>query len=123
MQSLLLLPRVRWSEGARKTFASGHVEEGQTTSCAEKSYNCTEGRKVQRVEKYGKYGLYDNNGAPYCKPCGKKMDETREDSLTKHVTSGIHDTACAKHIPQEVCTHSAEVPWGLAGVGCSLHGK
>ena len=37
---------------------------------------------AQRVEKYGKYGLYDNNGALYCKPCGKKMDETREDSLT-----------------------------------------
>ena len=41
---------------------------------------------AQRVEKYGKYGLYDNNGALYCKPCGKKMDEAREDSLTKHVT-------------------------------------
>ena len=23
---------------------------------------------AQRVEKYGKYGLYDNNGKPYCKP-------------------------------------------------------
>ena len=32
---------------------------------------------AQRVEKYGKYGLYDNNGRLYCKPCGKKMDETR----------------------------------------------
>ena len=53
---------------------------------------------AQRVEKYGKYGLYDNNGALYCKPCGKKMDETREDSLTKHVTSGIHDAVCANHI-------------------------
>ena len=29
---------------------------------------------AQRVEKYGKYGLYDNNSALYCKPCGKKMD-------------------------------------------------
>ena len=52
---------------------------------------------AQRVEKYGKYGLYDNNGALYCKPCGKKMDETWEDSLTKHVTSGIHDAACANY--------------------------
>ena len=26
------------------------------------------------------------------------MDETRGDSLMKHVTSGIHDVACAKHI-------------------------
>ena len=26
------------------------------------------------------------------------MDETREDSLTKHATSGIHDAACANHI-------------------------
>ena len=34
---------------------------------------------AQRVEKYSKYGLYDNNGALYCKPCGKKVDETRED--------------------------------------------
>ena len=53
---------------------------------------------AQRVEKYGQYGLYDNNGRLYCKPYGKKMDETREDSLTKHVTSGIHDVVCAKHI-------------------------
>ena len=53
---------------------------------------------AQRVEKYGKYGLYDNNGKLYCKPCGKKMDETREDSLTRHVISGIHDAACAKVI-------------------------
>ena len=53
---------------------------------------------AQRVEKYGKYGLYDNNGKLYCKPCGKKMDETREASLTRHVISGIHDAACAKVI-------------------------
>ena len=53
---------------------------------------------AQRVEKYGKYGLYDSNGVLYCKPCGEKMDETREDSLTKHVASGIHDAACANHI-------------------------
>ena len=26
------------------------------------------------------------------------MDASREDSLTKHVTSGIHDVACSKHI-------------------------
>mmetsp|Transcript_28989 Transcript_28989/g.48143 ORF Transcript_28989/g.48143 Transcript_28989/m.48143 type:complete len:120 (-) Transcript_28989:399-758(-) len=39
-----------------------------------------------------------NNGALYCKPCGKKMDETQEDSLMKHVTSGNHDVVCAKHI-------------------------
>ena len=26
------------------------------------------------------------------------MDETRKDSLMKHVTSGIHDVACAKHL-------------------------
>ena len=37
---------------------------------------------AQWVEKYGKYGLYDNNGRLYCKPRGKKMDETPEDSLT-----------------------------------------
>ena len=53
---------------------------------------------AQRVEKYGKYGLYDNNGKLYCKPCGKKMDETQEDSLTRHVISGINDAACAKLI-------------------------
>ena len=48
---------------------------------------------AQRVEKYGQYGLYNNNGRLYYKPCGKKMDETGEDSLTKHATSGIHDVA------------------------------
>ena len=47
---------------------------------------------AQRVEKYG---LYDNNSRLYCKLYGKKMDETREDSLTKHVTSGIRDVVCA----------------------------
>ena len=26
------------------------------------------------------------------------MDETQEDSLMKHVTSGNHDVVCAKHI-------------------------
>ena len=36
---------------------------------------------AQRVEKYGKHGLYDNNGKLYCKACGKKMNETREDSV------------------------------------------
>ena len=53
---------------------------------------------AQRVKKSGKYGLYDNNGRLYCKPCGKKVDETQKGSLTKHVTSGIHDVLCAKHI-------------------------
>ena len=53
---------------------------------------------AQRAENYGKYGLYDNNGALHCKPRGKKMDATQEDSLTKHVTSGIRDVACANHI-------------------------
>ena len=53
---------------------------------------------AQRDEKYIKYGLYDNNLALYYKPYGKKMDETREDSLTKHVTSRIHDAACANDI-------------------------
>ena len=43
-------------------------------------------------------GLYDDNGKLYRKPCGKKMDETREDSLTKHITPGFHGVACAKHI-------------------------
>ena len=52
---------------------------------------------AERVVKFGMYSLYDNNGKLYCKPCGKKMDETREDSLTKNVTSGFHDVACAKH--------------------------
>ena len=34
---------IRWSEGARKTFAPRHFEEGQTAPCAEKHYSCTEG--------------------------------------------------------------------------------
>ena len=53
---------------------------------------------AQRVEKYGKYGLYGNNGKLYCKPCGKKMDETRGGALTRHVISEIHDATCAKVI-------------------------
>ena len=69
---------------------------------------------AQRVEKYSKYGLYDNNGALYCKPCGKKMDETREDSLTKHVTSGIHDAKfvlAAGYEQREASPHR----WGPIG--------
>ena len=34
----------------------------------------------------------------YYKPCGKKMDETWEDLLMKHVSSGIHDAVCTNHI-------------------------
>ena len=34
---------IRWSEGARRTLASGHFEESQTAPCAEKSYTCTDG--------------------------------------------------------------------------------
>jgi hypothetical protein len=39
------------------------------------------------------------------------MDETPEDSLMKHVTSGIYDVACTEHIQYMVRTDTA----GTAG--------
>jgi hypothetical protein len=47
----------------------------------------------QRVEKFGKYGLYNNNGELYCKCCGKKVDQSREDSIRAHIvtTQGSSD--------------------------------
>ena len=50
VQSLLLpqgLPQCHMVRRCVQTLASGHVEEGQTTPCAEKSHNCTEGWKVR----------------------------------------------------------------------------
>ena len=37
--------RIRWSEGARKTFGSAHFEEGQTAPCAEKNLQLHRGLK------------------------------------------------------------------------------
>ena len=51
-----------------------------------------------RAEKFGKYGLYNNNTVLWCHPCGKKMDRAREVSLLKHNTTDLRDTQCAKDI-------------------------
>ena len=39
-----------------------------------------------RVAKYGKYGLYNNNGVLTCRPCGQRLDYTRDDVITTHDT-------------------------------------
>ena len=49
---------------------------------------------------------------------GKKMDETREDSLTKHVTSGIHDVVRAKHIQSLFFVLPLIVPRGNRSAYC-----
>ena len=47
------------------------------------------------------------------------MDETLEDSLTKHVTSGIHDVPCAKPIPYIVLlTHVFVADQNIEGQQC-----
>ena len=52
----------------------------------------------QRVEKYGKYGLYNNNNLPMCKCCCKKVDHQREDSIQSHITAPLHDQNCEKKV-------------------------
>ena len=51
-----------------------------------------------KVGKYGKYGQYHNNGVMYCCLCRAQVDHSQEDSLTKHVFTDLHDSACFKHI-------------------------
>ena len=46
----------------------------------------------QRVEKFGKYGLYNDHDVLRCKPC------EREDNITHHILKDLHDRNCAKHI-------------------------
>ena len=41
----------------------------------------------QRVEKYGKYGLYNNNNLLMCKCCGNKVDHQWESSIRSHITT------------------------------------
>ena len=50
----------------------------------------------QCVEKYGKYGLYNNNNLLMCKCCGKKVDHQQEDSIQTHITTPLHDQNCEK---------------------------
>ena len=40
----------------------------------------------QRVHKYGRYGLYNNNGL-FGKSCGKTVDYHGEDSIQSHMTA------------------------------------
>ena len=51
-----------------------------------------------RVAKYGKYGLYNNNGVLTCRPCGQRLDYTRDDVITTHITRDGHDRKCAAQI-------------------------
>ena len=50
-----------------------------------------------RVDKYGKYGLYENGGLLFCKPCGKKVDWNREDSIKDHIVAEKHENAVRVH--------------------------
>ena len=52
----------------------------------------------QRVDKYGKYGLYDNNGLLFCKCCGKQVDCHREDSIWSHAATPFHEQSCEKNM-------------------------
>ena len=56
--------------------------------------NCVD----DRVVKYGKYGLYNNNGVLTCGPCGQRLDYTRDDVITTHITRDGHDRKCAAQI-------------------------
>ena len=48
--------------------------------------------------KWGKYGLYNNNGLLFCKPCGKEGDYLRNDSIQHHILTDLHDCNCARHV-------------------------
>ena len=47
---------------------------------------------------YGKYGLYNNNGVLTCGPCGQRLDYTRDDVTTTHITRDGHDRKCVAQI-------------------------
>ena len=51
-----------------------------------------------RVAKYGKCGLYNNNGVLTCGPCGQRLDYTRDNLITTHITRDAHDRKCAARI-------------------------
>ena len=56
----------------------------------------------QRVDKFGKYGLYNDHDVLRCKPCAKRVDHEREDSITHHILTDLHERNCAKHIANGV---------------------
>jgi len=42
--------------------------------------------------------LYNNNGLLTCGPCGQRLDYTRDDVITTHITRDGHDRKCAAQI-------------------------
>ena len=52
----------------------------------------------QCVEKFEKYGLYNDLDMLHCKPCAQRVDHEREDSITHHILRYLHHQNCAKHI-------------------------
>ena len=56
----------------------------------------------KRVEKFRKYGIYNDHDVLLCKPCAKRIDHEREDSITHHILTNLHERSCAKHIANRV---------------------
>ena len=52
----------------------------------------------QRVDKYKQYGLYNNDGALFCRPCGKRVDMHREDTIKDHIVSDLHESQVLKRV-------------------------
>ena len=78
---------------------------------------------VDRVAKWGKYGLYNNNGLVFCKPYGKKVGYLRE--VLSSTTSERTSTTLIVHNMYVVAHHMCWLQ-GMRNVrsaGSSKHRK
>ena len=67
------------------SIAAKKTKRDQPKKPGEKKHVAKHMTVDQRVEKYGKYGLYNNNNLLMCKCYGKKVDHQREDPCS-HVS-------------------------------------
>ena len=58
-----------------------------------------------RVAKWGKYALYSNNGLLFCKPCGKKVDYLRDESIQHHILTDDCNCDDMYVVAHRMCWH------------------
>ena len=76
-------PSTSQSDGQKVHAKPSHPD---TLKKAKKPHVLNKVTIAERVEKYGKYGSYDNSSALYCKLCGQKKDETQKLTIPEPVT-------------------------------------
>ena len=94
---------MRWSEGTHKPSRLDTFKKAKQPRMLKKV------TIAQRVEKYGKYGLYDNKYRLYCKPCALKTnfligtgDKTCKKILVRELNH-CHLLCRPGHIPLDHC--------------------